>query len=285
MLRHDRVLAVVLRFGLRLVGLYGRGVANALRPAIRRAKLEWPALPVPFDGFRILHLADFHIDGMDGLAEVLAAETARQPCDLCVLTGDYRFEVYGPCEEVYVHLRRALSGVRAKHGIMAVLGNHDAAEMAPALERLGVRLLLNEAVEVRKEGAGIWVAGVDDPHYYGCDDLPEALRAVPPDAFKILLAHSPEIYAEAAAAGIHLCFCGHTHAGQIGLPWIGAPLVNARCPRAYTHGVWRHGGMIGITSAGVGCSMLPVRYNCPPEIVLVELSRARGESSAAGTCP
>ena len=125
----------------------------------------------------------------------------------------------------------------------------------------------------------MWIAGVDDPHYYGCDDLPGALSDVPKDAFKVLLAHSPEMYREADAAGIHLYLCGHTHAGQIRLPkpfrdaWA-APFQNADCPREYTHGAWSHGALQGYTSAGVGTSLLPVRYNCPPEIIVIELRRS-----------
>ena len=124
-------------------------------------------------------------------------------------------------------------------------------------------------------GTRRWIIGVDDPHHYGCDDLDGALEAVPANAFKVVLAHSPEMFDQAAAAGIHLYLCGHTHAGQIRLPWIGAPLLNADCPRAYAHGQWQHGAMLGYTSAGVGCSLLPVRYNCPPEIVLIELVKKR----------
>jgi len=114
---------------------------------------------------------------------------------------------------------------------------------------------------------------VDDPHCYGFDDLDGALESVPNDGFKVLLAHSPEIYEEAATAGIHLCLCGHVHAGQIRMPWIGSILSNADCPKTYTEGVWQHAGMVGYTSAGVGCSLLPVRYNCPPEIAMIELVR------------
>jgi len=104
------------------------------------------------------------------------------------------------------------------------------------------------------------VIGVDDPHFYGCDDLEEALEAVPEDDFKVLLAHTPEIFEKAARSGIHLYLCGHTHAGQIRLPIIGEVLQNTDCPRAYAQGEWRHDRMLGHTSAGVGCSVVPVRY-------------------------
>jgi predicted MPP superfamily phosphohydrolase len=210
---------------------------------------------------------------MHGLAEVVADRVAALPADLCVMTGDYRFEVEGPCAPVYPRLAAILSSVRARYGVVAVLGNHDEAEMAAELEKLGVRMLVNEAVAITRGGTGLWIIGVDDPHHYGCDDLTGALEGVPENAFKIALAHSPEIFDEAARAGIHLYLCGHTHAGQIRLPWLGATLVNADCPRAYTNGHWQHGAMLGCTSAGVGCSLLPVRFNCPPEIALIEMAK------------
>jgi len=276
----DRKAAGVLRAALRVTGLYSRGVRNALAPEVRRAQLEFGNLPESFDGFRILHLADLHIDGLDGLAEAVAERVEGLDADLCVMTGDYRFDVEGPHDAVYPRLATILSCVRAPRGVVAILGNHDEADMATELETLGVQVLVNEALEIANRGERLWVAGVDDPHYYGCDDLDGALEDVPADAFKVLLAHSPEIFREAAAAGIDLYFCGHTHAGQIRLPGIGAPRVNAACPRSYAHGHWKHEAMQGYTSAGVGCALLPVRYNCPPEIGLIELSRARTRDSS-----
>lgn len=272
LLRHDRLLAPVLRFALRTTGLYSRGVRNALSPAVRTVRYRFGELPRSLEGFRLLLLADLHIDGLDGLAEVIAERVSELSVDLCVMTGDYRFEVDGPCNLVYPRMRTVLSGIHARHGVFAILGNHDAAEIALELESMGVRMLINEAVELRQGDGRLWLIGVEDPHYYGCDDLAGALRTVAPGGFKILLAHSPELFEEASGAGVHLYLCGHTHAGQICLPWIGPALLNADCPRDYARGVWRHGNMKGYTSAGVGTSMLPVRYNCPPEIILVELT-------------
>jgi hypothetical protein len=96
MLAHDRVTGFMLRAVLQTTGLYQRGVANALRVELRHLRLEFRNLRPSLCGFRILHLADLHIDGMEGLAEILAHQLAGLPVDLCVLTGDYRFEVYGP---------------------------------------------------------------------------------------------------------------------------------------------------------------------------------------------
>ena len=269
----ERIARPILRTVLRIAGIYARGIRNALQPTVRHLRLEFEDLPASLDGFRILQLADLHIDGMDGLAEIVADRIAGLPADLCVMTGDYRFELVGPCDDVYPRMRTILSRVQARHGVVAVLGNHDESDMAGEIEKLGVRMLINEAIEIRRAGASLWVVGVDDPHCYGFDDLDGALESVPADAFKVLLAHSPEIFDEAAAAGIHLCLCGHMHAGQIRMPLIGSILSNADCPRSYRQGVWQHGRMVGYTCAGVGCSLLPVRYNCPPEIAMIELAR------------
>lgn len=273
-LRHERLIAWGLKTALRAVGLYRAGRANALDPVIREMRLEFPNLPAWLQGFRILHLSDFHIDGVDGLAEVLAERLRFLPVDLCVLTGDYRFDVSGPCKAVYPRMRRILESIRSRHGVLGILGNHDCADIALGLETLGVRMLINESVPIGPSGNPLFVMGVDDPHFYGCDDLREASRDVPEDGFKLLLSHSPETYKEAADAGVDLYLSGHTHAGQIRVPGIGALAQLADCPRALAFGHWRYHRMQGYTTAGAGCSLVPVRFNCPPEIVVIELGRA-----------
>src|SRR5438128_9232780 len=86
--------------------------------------------------------------------------------------------------------------------------------------------------------------------------------------------HTPEMFGAAAEAGIDLYLTGHTHAGQICLPWLGPLVSHATCPRQYTYGHWQHGRMQGYTTAGAGCSLLPVRFHCPPEICVIELASA-----------
>jgi hypothetical protein len=267
-----------LKIGLSAVGLYGTGRRNALNPIVRQITLPYPHLPAAFDGFRVLHISDFHIDGVDGLAEALAVLLSEISVDLCVFTGDYRFEDRGPSTAVYPRMRKVVDAISAEHGIVAILGNHDPAEIVWGLEALGVRMLVNDSIEIRSGGDSLWVAGVDDPFDYRCDDLEAALEDVPSDAFKLLLAHAPEIYQAAADQGVDLYLSGHTHAGQIRLPLIGAIKHNAKCPKQYMHGLWKHQTMHGYTSAGVGCSSVPVRFNCPPEVVIFELKRTKSHT-------
>jgi uncharacterized protein len=273
--KQHRALFALLRVALRLTGLRRRGEHNALTPGVREIRLTYDHLPESFCGFKMLHLTDLHADGLIGLAEAISERLVALEVDLCVLTGDYRFEVNGPCHNIYHPMKRILQNVNARLGIVGVLGNHDVSDEIPALEGLGVRMLINEALELRRGQDSAWVIGLDDPHYYGCDDLPGALRHVPAEAFKILLVHTPEIIQEAEASGIDLYLCGHTHGGQICLPFIGPLVINANCPRTYARGVWQYKRLHGYTNAGVGASGVPVRFFCPPEIGLIELRCVR----------
>lgn len=271
--RHEKVwMRPLIKFGLQASGLYRRGVENALRPVIRHLRLTFDQLPSAFEGYTLLHLSDFHIDGVPDLVAPLGQLLRDLTPDLCVITGDYRFDDEGTCEHVYSLMRKVLGNISARDGVFGILGNHDAAEIAFALDKMGLRMLINAAVEIRRGSQSIWLAGVDDPFDYQCDDLPGALQNIPANAFKILLAHTPELYEPAAQRGIDLYLSGHTHAGQIRFPLVGSIRNNADCPSAYAYGHWRHKEMHGYTSAGVGCSGLPVRFNCPPEVTLIRLS-------------
>ena len=265
------VKTALLRLAFKLTGIYGRGVRNSTALTIKKVEFRFPKLPPAFHGFRILHLSDFHVDGVDGLAERLVSMLKDLRPDLCVFTGDYRFELMGPCDAVYPRMRKIVSSICAAHGTLAILGNHDAAEIAYRLEDMGVTMLVNEAVELRKDESSIWIAGLDDQFDYRCADLPRALNTVPQGAFTVLLAHDPQLYQGAVEHGVALYLCGHTHAGQIRLPFLGAVKKNAPVPRKLVQGKWAAGNMQGYTSWGAGCSTIPVRYNCPPEIAVIEL--------------
>jgi len=268
-------LCALLRIGLQLTRLRSRGEQNALTPIVRRLRLVYDNLPESFCGFSILHLTDLHADGLSDFAGVVRECVQDLSVDLCVMTGDYRFATSGACQTVYPPMEHILRAVDARMGVIGILGNHDVSDEIPELERMGVRMLINDALQVRRGRESIWVIGVDDPHYYGCDDLPGALESVPSEAFKILLVHSPEIIEKAEAAGIDLYLCGHTHGGQICLPLLGPLISNSNCARKYTRGQWQYKHLQGYTSPGVGTSGVPVRFFCPPELGLIELCCTR----------
>lgn len=266
-------LRAFIRNSLRLVLMHGRGRRNARRIVLRHNTLPLPGLPEPFEDFRILQISDLHLDMAPDFPHVLIEAVRRVDYDLCVLTGDYRGETYGPCAATLDALRQVRTHLPGS--VYAVLGNHDSLAMVPAMEDMGIRVLLNEQVPIERAGAVIHLAGIDDPHYYRADNIEKAADEIPDDAISILLSHSPEIYRHAAHADFNVMLCGHTHAGQICLPG-GWPLMcNARCPRAFCSGNWTYHGMCGYTSAGSGACVVDVRINCPPEITLHQLLRAR----------
>lgn len=266
----------------RALGWYERGVRNVLSVAVRTHTFHFAELPPAFDGYRILLLTDLHLDGLPGLTDALVAQVASQPVDLCLVGGDVRMEMYGPMAPALRELRRLLAHVRAADGIFGVLGNHDCIEMLPEFEAAGITMLVNEAQPIERAGTRLWLVGVDDPHYYKCHDLDLAFREVPSEAFKLFLAHSPEVFREAAAKGAQLYLCGHTHGGQICVPGFGPVFTHSRAPRYTAAGPWRHQAMHGYTSRGAGASGIPLRFNCPGEVSLIELCRVANASGAAG---
>ncbi len=273
---------VLMTAAFKAAGWYDRGTQNVLAVCVRTHAVEFADLPPAFDGYRILLLTDLHLDGLPGLTDALVAQIIDHPVDLCLVGGDIRMEMYGPMAPALRELRRLLGYVRATDGIYGVLGNHDCIEMLPEFEEAGITMLLNDAQVIRRGGDKLWLIGVDDPHYYKCHDLDLAFRSVPPDAFKLFLAPSPEVFREAAEKGAHLYLCGHTHGGQICLPGIGPVFTHSRAPRYTAAGAWKYGNMFGYTSRGAGASGVPLRFNCQGEVSLIELRRAPTASEAEG---
>ncbi len=256
----------LIRLVLRLCGLHGRGRRNARKIRVTRNEIAIPRLPEAFDGFTLLHLSDLHLDMSPDMPAALAAAVDGLSYDVCVLTGDFRARTFGPWQPALEAMARVVPHLSGP--LYGVLGNHDTVRMLPGLEAMGVRLLMNETVKLERKGAAIYLAGIDDPHYYRADNLEKAVETIPPEAVTILLAHSPEIYRNAAYAGCDLLLCGHTHGGQICLPG-GIPLLrNADAPYRLCAGRWRYGRMQGYTSRGCGVSVVDVRLNCPPEVTL-----------------
>jgi uncharacterized protein len=262
----------VIRASLSLVGLHGRGRRNALKIRIVHNDVRLAVLPAAFDGYTILHLSDLHLDMSEDFVDALIERVRTVDYDLCVLTGDYRYRTRGPYEPALAGLARLRPHL--KEPVYAVLGNHDSIRMVPGMEDLGIRVLLNESVRLDRHGAMIYLAGIDDAHYYRVDNLHKAAHDIPHQEVSILLSHTPEPYRNAAHADFKLMLCGHTHGGQICLPG-GIPLItDADCPRAYVRGPWRYHDLIGYTSVGAGSSIVDVRLNCLPEITLHRLQRA-----------
>ena len=258
---------------LKLTGLYGRGMRNALALALVHHEFHLAGLPRAFDGYTILHMSDLHADGPVDLEEPVARALEGVDADLCVLTGDYRYHLSGTLAEAAAPMARILRHVRARDGIVGIMGNHDLATMIGPLRDAGIDMIVNDHRTLRREGDEFVLIGLDDVHAYQPADEAADQLAKMPEGFRILLVHSPELLDEAAEAGVSLYLTGHTHGGQICLPGGGPLLTNIRTARRFARGRWQHRDMQGYTTSGVGVSIMPVRFNCLPEAALLTLRR------------
>jgi len=259
-------------FCLAACGLGRRARRNFLD--VRLATREWtlPLLPPAFEGFRLLQLTDLHLDLDAALTPVIERLVREVPHDAAVITGDFRNKTDGdfrPCLQQTVVVIEALAPLR-----WGVLGNHDFVEMVPSLEAAGLPILLNEVAAIERGGRNLWIAGIDDPHFYKTHDLDKVRAEVPRDECAILLSHSPETYAAAEPLGFDLQLSGHTHGGQLCLPGGFPPVLPCKIDRRFACGPWRHGRLQGYTSPGTGGCGLAARLNCPPEITLHVLRAA-----------
>ena len=260
-----------IRFCFRLLGLHRHGYDQFLHPRIVDRMVRLPNLPPALNGTTILQLSDLHLDLDPGFWPALAKQLDQLRYDMAVITGDFRNLTSGPPEPAVAGTIALLQHFRAP--VYAVPGNHDALTMVPPLEAAGLRFLLNEHVVWTRGGAQMVVAGVDDAVYHESHDLAHAFAGSPGDAIRVLLSHSPALYSEAAAHGVHLMLAGHTHGGQICLPGGHMILTGLRCPRRYLRGAWSYKGMHGYTSSGTGACGVPLRFHCPAEVTLHRLQQ------------
>jgi uncharacterized protein len=236
-------------------------------------------LPDVFGGLRIVQISDIH-HGLFLSREVLSEavkQANRLHPDIVALTGDYVTYSRANIEPAAEILGR----LRARYGVLAVLGNHDfrvnADAVTAALQRRQIEVLRNRHIQLRFGGKSVYVAGVDD-YGYGAD-LRRALHAVPRDAATVLLAHNPRIITRAARYGVSLVLSGHTHGGQVNIPLLGT--VYGKSPERLRFKVgWdTMGGTQIYVSRGLGTIVLPWRLRCPAEISKIVLFPGAPESS------
>lgn len=262
-----------------LLFLYGI-IAAQQAPRVTPYQVAIPGLSRPL---RIVQLSDTHYHPLEmpelRLRRIVAQMNALKP-DLFVLSGDY---VSGePSQWTDADLRRAIepfAALRAPLGVYAVLGNHDGpAESRVVFADTGVQLLVNKIVDI----GPLRIIGVDD--LLRGNSAVRALRrmagAAPADKPIIVLTHEPDFYQYLPPRGI-LHLAGHTHGGQINLPFISPPMLSD-FNAAHIRGLFREAGNTLIVNSGVGTSVLPIRINMPPEITLITLLPAPGTSASSG---
>ncbi len=241
-------------------------------PRVRETTVALPDWPAGARPVTVVLLSDLHVGSLSmdeaRLARIVAQVNALNP-DLVVLAGDF-IAGHMPVDADAAPQLAPLAGLIAPLGTVAVLGNHDywtdPARVAATLHRAGVTLLANDTV---KRGPLV-IGGIDEEPtgHDRMDDTVAAMRALP--GAKLLLGHSPDS-APAMPADIALMLAGHTHCGQIVLPFAGAIHTASRYGRRYACGVVREGPRTVVIGAGLGTSVLPFRFGAPPDLWLVRL--------------
>lgn len=240
--------------------------ANTL--SVEHVEIRLKRLPRRLDGFRIIHLSDTHhspFTGLDHIERAVEISNRLTP-DICILTGDYVSHE----AEYIAPVAAALARLESKLGTHACLGNHDHWTDADLVTHLfrgeGINMMINEGFRVETGDGSFWLGGVDD-YMVGKTDVPAALKGSFPDEMKLLLAHNPIIFREAARLGVDLTLSGHTHGGQIRVRDTERNII----PRRRKAGLHRLRGSQVYITRGIGTVVLPIRYQCPPEISLLEL--------------
>jgi uncharacterized protein len=258
----------------------GAGLVESHRPVAKHVNVSLARLPEQFHGFRIAQLSDIHFGpyiGANDLEQALRLLDPFHP-DLLVLTGDFVShpfgQTHGPAGARNAEPCGAVLSRWKQSPIVAILGNHDhwngATIVSNALREHGIKLLRNASMPLERDGARIWLAGVDDP-LSNAADLDATLARVPNKETTILLAHEPDFADEAATYPIDLQLSGHSHGGQVRLPGIG-PLILPRLAQKYPEGLNQVGKLQVYTNCGLGVITPPIRLFCPPEVTLITLS-------------
>jgi uncharacterized protein len=226
-------------------------------------------------GLRIAQISDIHMGGwmtQSRLKRVVDLVLARSP-EIVVITGDFLARQSGREEDV-PDLAAALEPLSRSIPTFAVMGNHDhwrgVAPLRAMLADIHIQELRNSVVSVKRGDSLLHLAGVDDV-WEGQQRLGAVLSYLPPEGAAILLAHEPD-YADTAekCKRFDLQLSGHTHGGQIVIPFIGPPVL-PWLGKKYPAGLYQVGSMWQYTNRGVGMSSLALRFNCPPEITLFTL--------------
>lgn len=242
---------------------------------IRSQTVSLPSLPNGFKGMKLVQFSDVHLghyyepEDLQEAAELIQ----KQRPDLICFTGDLVDEDH----ETVVKAVPVLRKLEAPLGKFAVLGNHDyragADQVAQALEKAGFQVLLNRHVRLERNGASLYIAGVDDA-LYGEADLSKTLQGIPEKACTILLAHEPDVAVKAAHHPVALQLSGHSHGGQVRLPLVGHVLTPPLA-RKYVNGLYTAEGseLQVFVNRGLGTTILPVRFLCRPELTVLTLDQ------------
>jgi len=262
----------ILLFFLILSGVWGFFIEpNCIK--VEKLFLKAKNLPLSFQGLKILHLSDIHFKKFDRKEKKVLEILNRLNPDFIFITGDIIDEKtrdFESCRKFLEELSRNRQGK-----IYGVYGNHEHRNkrfgtLADLLRENKIEILDNESKKIEKNGEFFYLIGVNDP-YSGHDDIEKAMEGVENNSFKILLAHSPEIFRKAKDKNINLVLVGHTHGAQVNLPFLSYFILPLKYDKKYKRGLFLEKSTYLYVNRGIGETFLPIRLNAFPEITLIEL--------------
>ena len=265
-----------------LVGLCGWTIWGNTALEINEFTIMSDKIPEAFSSFRIAQVSDLHnVEFGEGNWKLIKMLSQTNP-DIIVLTGD----LIDSCQtDLDVALEFAWQAGKIAR-VYYVSGNHEARvpeyeNLKIGLVKAGVVILENQKVQITREGESITLIGIDDPSFqedYLFGDAASVISSAlselqnESDSYTVLLAHRPELFETYVDAGVDLVFSGHAHGGQFRLPFIGGLVApNQGFFPKYDTGLFSEGATTMIVSRGVGNSIIPIRFNNRPEIILVRL--------------
>ncbi len=249
---------------------------------VETVHLELARLPRAFSGFRMAQISDIHMGGWMNVARLqrVADLIVAQEPDVLLMTGDFLLGHGFPdvAWQWLDDLAKVLSPLAASIPSFAVLGNHDywtnPKAVREMLRRSGVTDLTNAVVTWARNGEHLHLCGLDDIKV-GVVRMDKVVAQLRDDCAAILLVHEPDFADRSAATGkFDLQVSGHSHGGQIVVPFYGPPVL-PRTARRYPSGLYKVGNMFQYTNRGIGMDSFPIRFNCPPEITIFELESNR----------
>ena len=249
-------------------GLYEAGSVRIERPTIKL-----PHLPAAFDHLRVAFLTDIHhgpFIELDYVASIVRTTLALSP-DLILLGGDYVSQdakYIAPCFEV-------LADLKAPLGVFGVLGNHDYREgieqTKAGFASSKIAELTNSGTWLERGSSRLRLGGVDDL-WHGKPDPRPAVGGTHADAACIVVSHNPDFAEKLHDSRVGLVLSGHTHGGQVCVPYYGAPIIPSRYGQKYLHGLVQAPATQVYISRGLGTVTAPMRYNSRPELTLLTLT-------------
>jgi predicted MPP superfamily phosphohydrolase len=243
---------------------------------VNKYTIPVPNLPHEFDGLRIIHLTDLHYGPLmpQAVLDEVIQKTNELEKDIVVCTGDY---VRGAAAPRNIDaIWSLMANLRAPGGVYTVLGNHDhwasTKKSLHWLNKSGHTNLRHKALPLSRNGTTLWLGGAGDL-WEDHANLDQVLKDAPDDACRIVLAHNPDTADTEYTTRVDLMISGHTHGGQVKIPFIGTPFLPVK-NKMYSSGFVSSRKTNVFISRGIGWAAFPVRFNCFPEIAILNIVRS-----------